>query len=149
MPKTKHRLRTNYTDNTDAPNEKNSGEIVTVQGDALTIPEMIRKYAQGIIPSVGREAYYENPENFGDSITEQLRRPDVDLTDIAEAKKHIKDVQTKHAEAKRRQTSKSARETAKAASAAQQESESSQTAGQDAIASDGTSDKNQKPIPIE
>jgi len=143
MAKTKNstspRLRTNYTPDMPTRGEKNSGEIVTVQGDSLTIPEMMRKYAQGIAPPAGREAVWENPSDFGESPTERLRRPDVDLVDKAEAEQYIKDVRKKLADSKEAQVSQGRKPKTSDPSEAQGASRGSSPSEQEILESASTS----------
>lgn len=71
--------------------EKNNGEVNTVQGESYTVQELLEKYAQGQTPAVQLTPLYDHDEpTFDDDIT--LRNPE-DLTDVDELKRKVEDTQ--------------------------------------------------------
>jgi len=80
--------------------EKNNKPSQTVQGEAYTIQELLKKHANGIMPPVGLDPLYDHDEpTFEDDLT--LRKPDLDLTDIEDIKNKVSkanETRAKHAE---------------------------------------------------
>ncbi len=90
-----------------ATSETNNGKSDTVQGEAYTIQELIKRHTNGLMPPVGLTPLYDHEEPTHEDST-ILRKPDFDLTDIDEVRNTIKETNKKLSNAQKAKAKKEA-----------------------------------------
>lgn len=108
----------------DFPGVKNSGISLTEPDQALSIREILQRYAHGAPLSLEKQPYYDS-ENEDMEESQGLHPSSLDLTDIEQLKQEAADTidsyRREKATAQARQAAKEAREKLKAELAAEQQ----------------------------
>jgi len=63
--------------------EENSGEIVTVPDEAISVRDLLVRYSTGIAPAISRQTYYDSDTgDVGFDDIDPTDSPDFDLADV-------------------------------------------------------------------
>lgn len=110
MAKQKKRFNNKYNFSKDEiQHEKNDGISETIQNDSYTVAELLEKHAQGILPPIGRQAFYE--ENPDIDNPDPTLDPDFDIIDAKNQLDEISSSLTKKAKAEKALKEKALSET--------------------------------------
>lgn len=79
----------------------------TVQGDSLTVAELLQHYSSGILDDrTIKQSLYDYLEDQEHDFNDVPNQPISDLTDIDHAKEYIKDVNTRQLQSQKQQQAK-------------------------------------------
>ncbi|MEM1832096.1 MAG: hypothetical protein QXJ97_11275 [Desulfurococcaceae archaeon] len=76
--------------------EINEMESETIEGQALTVTEVLIRYSRGTLPNIQFPTYYDEVEDF--DADDPTLRPDFDLSDTDNIQEYIDYLQTKKQE---------------------------------------------------
>lgn len=78
--------------------EINEQESETIQGQALTVTEVLTRFSRGTLPNIQFPTYYDDVEDF--DADDPTLRPDFDLSDTDNIQEYIDYLQAKKDEIK-------------------------------------------------